>query len=72
MSVTEIPGVPAGIVTVTLNGPNGWYLVQVGRANWTKRFNLSADEAAVLVAELCRTVPGALAAADAVARETSR
>lgn len=36
-----------GQVTVTPHG-DGWFLVQVGRARYTKRFNLSVDEAAQL------------------------
>lgn|SRR5215467_2167589 len=70
MGRAETSELADGTVTVQPHG-GGWYLVQVGRRRGTRRFNLTADESAALVAELCRTVPGALAAADAVARETA-
>ena len=45
------PMLPQGVVTVEPHG-DGWYLVSIGRARYTKRFNLSAAEAAQLLDHL--------------------
>jgi len=59
---------PEGAVTVRKDR-DGWYLVRVGHARRTSQLYLSPQHAAELVAELCRNVPGALAAALAAAGE---
>jgi len=43
--------VPAGQIVVTPH-EGGWFLIQIGRARYTKRFNLSRAEASELVDRL--------------------
>ena len=43
--------VPPGIVQVEPHG-DGWLLVSIGRARYTKRFNLSSSEAVQLIEAL--------------------
>lgn len=48
---------PDGVVMVTKIKP-GWLLVQIGRARYTKRFNLTFGEAAQLMDLLNRELSG--------------
>jgi hypothetical protein len=49
-----LPEVPDGQVKITPKGPS--LLVEIGRAKYTKRFQLSPAEAALLLAELPKFV----------------
>lgn len=56
---SEATDVQAGQVTITRTA-SGYYLVQIGRLRYTKRFNLSPAEAEAVVDELgalLRAVP---------------
>lgn len=44
----DLVELPEGQITITPHR-DGWYLVQIGRARKTKRFNLTAADAAELV-----------------------
>jgi hypothetical protein len=54
----DVKDVDPGAVEVTALG-TGYYLVQIGRARYTKRLNLSVDEAERLIEELQKVLPRA-------------
>jgi hypothetical protein len=57
----EATEVLPGQITVTRTA-SGYYLVQIGRLKYTKRFNLSRAEAEALIDELAPLIGGAGAA----------
>jgi hypothetical protein len=58
MTVEKTSEVQPGEVKVQFHpevvGGKRWYLIEIGRSRYVKRFNVSEDEAAQIVAQLAR------------------
>jgi hypothetical protein len=51
------PEVPTGQLKVTpLRADASWLLIEIGRGRYTKRFNLSREEATLLLDELAEVI----------------